>query len=297
MTDFSAELFRTFYPIFEMVTNLAANRLMKYIVLRVCVALVFLVVSIQTACAQIIRFGVKAGPQLSWVAVDDPKYKSVATVRPTAGFHAGAVVAFKVKDRYFLNTEYIYSQKGKIARGKIDPNLKDRAVYHHIDIPVLFSMHFKGNLTKSRQFKWYIAAGPNTSYWLGGKGVIQSGDLIENGFSNLKYKMAFGTRPDHNRPDLLYIKDAKRLQFGMSVGAGLLLEPARNQKVMIDFRYEIGHTRLGTPQSSQFLVPADYQDSLKGRNKGIRLSLVYLFEFSSDRKERNKGKSTIDSQK
>jgi hypothetical protein len=268
---------------------------MKYIIWTKCIAVLIVVASIETSNAQVIRAGVKAGPQLSWVAVDDPKYKAVGSIRPTAGFHAGLVLAFKVKDRYFLNTEYIYSQKGKNVHGKSDPNLNDRVIYHHIDIPVLFSMHFKGKLTKTRQFKWYINAGPNTSYWLGGKGVIKSGDLIENGFSELKYKIAFGSRPDHNNPDILYVKDVKRLQFGMSIGGGLLLEPADKQKVLIDFRYEIGHTRIGTPQSSQFLIPADYQDSLKGRNKGIRLSVVYLFEFTSDRKERNKGKSTIDS--
>ena len=267
---------------------------MKYIVWRKCIAGLLVFMSVEITSAQIIRVGAKAGPQLSWFAVDDPKYNTVATVRPIAGFHAGLVFAFKVKDRYFLNTEFIYSQKGKTVVGKIDPYLNDKVVYHHIDIPVLFSMHFKGKLAKTRQFKWYINAGPNTSYWLGGKGVIKSGDLIENSISELKYKIAFGTRPDHNNPDILYIKDVKRLQFGMNIGGGILLEPAPKQKIMIDFRYEIGHTRIGTPESSQFLIPADYQDSLKGRNKGIRLSLVYLFEFSSDRKARNKGKSTID---
>ena len=249
--------------------------------------------SIQITSAQIIRAGFKAGPQLSWFTVDDPTFKTVAKVHPMVGFHAGAVLAFKVKDRYFLNTEYIYSQKGKNVTGKIDPNLNDKVIYRHIDIPILFSMHFKGKLAKTRQFKWYINAGPNTSYWLGGKGVVKAGDLIENGIPELKYKIAFGTRPDHNNPDILYIKDAKRLQFGMNVGGGILLEPGGKQKVMIDFRYEIGHTRIGTPESSQFLIPSDYQDNLKGRNKGIRLSIVYLIEFSSDKKELNKGKSTI----
>jgi hypothetical protein len=266
---------------------------MKPIFWRSCIAGLILITSIETTSAQIIRAGVKAGPQLSWVDVDDPKYKTVASVRPIAGFHAGLVLGFKVKDRYFLNTELMYSQKGKIAVGKIDPNLHDKVVYHHIDIPVLFSMHFKGKLQKTKQFKWYINAGPNTSYWLGGKGVIKSGDLIENFMSELKYKIAFGSRPDHNNADILYIKDAKRLQFGMSIGGGLLLEPGNKQKVMIDFRYEIGHTRVGTPESSQFLIPSDYKDSLKARNKGIRLSLIYLLEFTSDRKERNKGKSTV----
>ncbi len=255
--------------------------------------ILLLILSSKVSPAQIIRAGVTAGPQLSWVTIDDPKFKSVAKVNPIPGFRAGAVLAFKVKDRYFLNTEYIYSQKGKNVIGKIDPDLNDKVIYRHIDIPILFSMHFKGKVTNARQFKWYINAGPNTSYWLGGKGRIEAGDLIENGMKELKYKIAFGTRQDHNNPEILYIKDAKRLQFGMNVGAGILLEPGNNQKVIIDFRYEIGHTRIGNETSSQFLIPSDYQDSMKGRNKGLRFSLIYLYEFSSDKKTRNRGKSTI----
>jgi len=265
--------------------------------LKYCLTVLLLLASGAMTFGQIIRAGITAGPQLSWVTVDDPKYNAIAKVHPIPGFHAGAVIAFKVKDRYFLTTEYIYSQKGKSVTGKIDPDLSDKVIYRHIDIPILFSMHFKGKLGESRQFKWYINAGPNTSYWLGGNGVIRAGDLIENGIPELKYKIAFGTRTDHNNPDILYIKDANRLQFGMNVGAGLVLEPGGKQKVLVDLRYEIGHTQLGNAGSSQFLIPSDYQDNLKGRNKGIRLSLIYLVEFSSDRKEVNKGKSTINLKK
>ncbi len=293
MLNFSVKNLLNFSLTNNWATNLPTVNTMKVIIWKNCLVLLLLISTIEVATGQIIRAGFKAGPQLSWVTVDDPKFKEVGKVRPIPGFHAGAVIAFKVKDRYFLNTEYIYSQKGKNVTGKIDPDLNDKVIYRHIDIPILFAMHFKGNLAKTRQFKWYINAGPNTSYWLGGKGVINSGDLIENGKQELKYKIAFGTRPDYNDADILYIKDAKRLQFGMNVGGGILLEPGKKQKVMIDFRYEIGHTQLGNAQSSQFIIPADYQDNLKGRNKGIRLSIVYLFEFSSDKKELNKGKSTI----
>ena len=261
--------------------------------LKNCLTGLLLLVCFITASAQIIRTGIKAGPQLSWVTVDDPAFKSVAEVHPIAGFHVGGVVQFKVMDRYFLNTELIYSQKGKNVTGKIDPHLNDKVIYRHVDLPILFAMHFKGKLSEARKFKWYLNAGPNISYWLGGRGTINAGDLIENSVPSLDYKIKFGTRPDHNNADILYIKDANRLQFGMNIGGGILLEPAPKQKVMIDFRYEIGHTRIGTPESSQFLIPSDYQDSLKGRNKGLRLSLIYLFEFSSAKRDMNKGKSTI----
>jgi len=255
-------------------------------------AVMLAVTGLNPCNGQIIRVGVKAGPQLSWFKSDDPKYRAVADIKPVIGFHAGAVISFKVKDRYFLTTELIYSQKGKVATGKVDPDLNDKVTYHHIDLPVLFAYHFKGHIAKTREFKWYVNAGPNISYWLGGRGVIESGDIKENHLSEVKYKIKFGERPNNNDIDILYIKEAQRLQFGMNVGAGIILEPGGNRKVMVDLRYEIGHTRIGTPESSQFLVAADYQDNLKGRNKGLRLSIVYLLEFSTRSADINKGKST-----
>jgi hypothetical protein len=81
--------------------------------LKNCLTGVLLVLCLGTSSAQIIRAGIKAGPNLSWVTVDDPTFKSVADVHPIPGFHVGGVIQFKVKDRYFLNTEYIYSQKGR----------------------------------------------------------------------------------------------------------------------------------------------------------------------------------------
>ena len=136
--------------------------------LKNCLTGLLLLVCFATASAQIIRAGITAGPQLSWVTVDDPAFNSVAEVHPIPGFHAGGVFQFKVMDRYFLNTELIYSQKGKNVTGKIDPHLNDKVIYRHIDLPILFAMHFKGKLSETRKFKWYLNAGPNISYWLGG---------------------------------------------------------------------------------------------------------------------------------
>ena len=53
-------------------------------------------------------------------------------------------------------------------------------------------MHFKAKLSDTRQFKWYINAGPNISYWLGGKGKINAAELVENGEHPLNYKIEFG---------------------------------------------------------------------------------------------------------
>ncbi|HEX6227281.1 MAG TPA: hypothetical protein VFZ52_22850, partial [Chryseolinea sp.] len=68
---------------------------MKYIVWRKSIAGLLIFACVEITSAQIIRVGAKVGPQMSWFAVDDPKYNSVASVRPMVGFHAGLVVAFK----------------------------------------------------------------------------------------------------------------------------------------------------------------------------------------------------------
>jgi hypothetical protein len=68
---------------------------MKSMNLKNSIAGLVFLLSIEGAYAQIIRAGIKAGPQFSWVTVDDPKFNSVAEVHPMAGFHAGLVLLLK----------------------------------------------------------------------------------------------------------------------------------------------------------------------------------------------------------
>ncbi len=245
----------------------------------------------QISEAQIVRLGFKAGPRMSWMKLDDAKQKSIVSVRPTMGFAVGGVASFKVKDRYFLHTELNYATKGKFTTGKIDPLLEDRVIYHYLDLPAMFSLQFKAHTKGDKQFKWYVGVGPNVSYWLGGKGVIKAGDLYENAIKKLDYTIAFGDRPNADRPDKMFVEGDNRLQFGLIAGGGILLEPGGNRKIMVDLRFEAGHTQLG--EKGDFLIPTDYDDNLNARNMGVSLSIIYLFEFNLDPNVRNKGKSTI----
>lgn len=259
------------------------------------VAIVFILMitlQFQTSSAQIIRAGFTAGAQLSWVRLDDSSFRDSVSISPVPGFRVGGVLSFKVKDRYFLHTEYVYSQKGKIARGKIDDQLKDEVTYRYLEVPILFTMHFKGTIGKDRQFKWYVGAGPNISYMLGGKGTIASGELKEDGVDKLDYKIYFENRPDNTLySGNVYYPVVNRFQFGLDVGAGLLLEPFEGHKVMIDLRYGFDQTRISRDANADYQRPADYDDNLRQRNRSIRASVIYLLEYNLDKKERNKGKS------
>jgi opacity protein-like surface antigen len=241
--------------------------------------------------AQIIHAGFKAGASLNWVRFDNPSFGDTVKTSPFPGFDVGGVVSFKVRDRYFLHTEYVYSQKGKILQGKIDPLLHDKVTYHYFEIPVLFTMHFESKVGKSREFKWYLGAGPNVSYWISGNGQLRSSDLEENFIDQIDYKVVFGERLDTQHPRDIYYPNANRLQFGLNIGAGLMFEPGVRNKVMVDFRYGFDQTRLGKGLAD-YQIPADYDDNLRVRNWGFKASIIYLTEFNLDKKSRNKGKST-----
>src|SRR5690606_33628320 len=95
--------------------------------------------------AQVVQLGLKAGYQLSWVNTDDQLRKDAFQNKPVSGFNAGAVVSFKVRERFFLHTEYIYSTKGtkvtmrKNAPGqRYDSLFSEKVVYSYAEVPVIF---------------------------------------------------------------------------------------------------------------------------------------------------------------
>lgn len=250
--------------------------------------------------SQVVYAGVKSGFNFSWIKHDDKSsaYKDQFRILPVPGFNAGLVASFKIKDRYFLQTELLFSTKGKLVKGKIDSQLKDRVTYHYIEVPLLYNIYFDAKLKMKniKRFKWYAGIGPNFSYWLGGRGSIYSGEFPEYRFPKQHYKLRFGERgEDYSETDVVYIKDAKRFQLGVNIGGGILLEPNDRRKIMVDLRFELGHTWLGNANSADYVIPVDYKEAgnLKDRNMGLRLSVMYCFAFSTDKKIRNKGKSTI----
>lgn len=255
---------------------------------------VFICLGWHAASAQILQYGIKAGPQLTWVAVDDKSFKDQVSIHPRMGYNAGFVLSFKVKDRYFFHTEYIYSTKGKVNRGRIDKQLEDRITYNYLELPMLYNIQFKGKVGSTRQFKWYAGAGPLLSYWLGGKGHLNSLEFIENNFPPIEYVIRFGERgEDIGEVEAIFMKDVKRLQLGFNLGGGIMLEPTNGGKVMFDARLDLGHTWMGTPGSADYVLPVTYDDNLKVRNMAVRFSVMYLFERNTDKKVRNKGKSNV----
>jgi hypothetical protein len=243
----------------------------------------------QLSSAQIL-VGPTAGGQYSWISFDDKDNKALYKVKPRPGYHAGLALSFQVRKRFFLHTSFLYSTKGKIIEGKEDKLLRNRVRYSYIDIPVLYTVDFKAKLGKLKEFKYYVGIGPNISYWLGGKGKIASSDLHESLVFEKSYKIAFNETLEETGSKEMTIEDPNRIQLGLNLGAGLIFEPFGFQKFMFTVRYELGHSFFSRTSGGVF-NDTYYQDVLRSRNQGLRMSLAYLVDLRVE--DRKKGRSTI----
>ena len=237
--------------------------------------------------------GPEIGVNYSWTSLRDDDLNDRFKMKAIPGFHAGGRVAFKVRNRFFLHASLLYSTKGRTLTGKMDPLLKSTATYSYIDMPINYTVDFRSKL-KGKEFKYFFGIGPNVSYWLGGKGKFFSSELEENNQDQISYKIKFGSIDENDgEAGRLSVERANRLQLGLNVIAGAVFEPAYKQRFILTMRYELGHSYLARKDGE--LMNLYFEEPLKSRNLGFRVSIAYLLDLKTE--ERNKGKSTIDPRK
>lgn len=253
------------------------------------VFILLLLVPDHTSEAQV-YLGPVAGPNISWVSINDEEQREVFNVRPRLGFHAGVHASFKVRNRFFLHSSLIYSQKGKSVKNEFDRLYTHKVRYDFIEIPILYAVDFKGSIGGNKEFKWYVGAGPNISYWLGGKGTLSSSGLTEITIDELQYKIAFRKNPEFAGSDQMAVEEPSRVQLGLNLGAGIVFEPIVHTKVMFNVRYELGHSFLSKTTDGAFSFTHE-TDPMRVRNQGVRMSFIFMRDLRLD--QRKKGKSTI----
>jgi hypothetical protein len=252
-----------------------------------------------------ILIGPVIGGHADWVTFKDKDVKSQYNQGTFWGYSAGASVSFRVRKKFFLQTSLLYSRKGKTLREKssnvgYDGDFLNKAKYNYIEMPILYTIEFKGKLGKksNREFKWYVGAGPTVSYWLGGKGVLSDGDLVEVNVQSLPYKITFGKDQEDVKAGEMNVQDANRIQLALNVSTGLILEPVGFNKIMVAARFEFGHSYFSRTSDGYFGgFDGDlyYADDLQVRMQNVSLSLFYYIDLKTDQK--NKGKSTIKTKK
>ncbi len=244
-----------------------------------------------------VLIGPVLGGQVTWIAFSNDDSKESYQAEPVVGFHAGASLSFRAHKRYFLHTSLLYVQRGKEIRGNVDPLLVNSTTLRYIDMPILYTAEFKSRIGQNKEFKWYLGAGPNISYWLGGRGTLASSDLYENLINppdyKIDYRITFKKPEEDVQPGTMNVADPNRFQFGLNVSAGIVLEPAPRQRFMLTTRYMYGHSFYSRTSKGDFGLPGTeyYEDDLQIRNQEVVLSLHYFFDLNTA--ERNKGKSTL----
>lgn len=245
-----------------------------------------------TAFSQIL-VGPEVGVNYSWASFREGDLKDRFRMSPVMGFHAGGHLAFKVRNRFFLHASLLYSTKGRTLDGKFDELLNNTAKYNYIDMPINYTVDFRGKIGKNKEFKYFIGIGPNLSYWLGGKGKFYNSDLEDDFRDPISYKIVFKSPDDDQPEDEMRVERPNRLQLGLNLIAGMVFEPWPKQRLMFSLRYERGHSYLAKTNGEFSNVY--FSDPLKSRNQGFRISLAYLYDLKTE--ERKKGKSTIDKRK
>src|SRR5688500_18602653 len=221
-------------------------------------------------------------------------------IHPGFGYNVGASVSFRVRKRFFLQTSVLYSRKVKKIEEKqidsfYDADFSNELKLNYLEMPILYTAEFKGKLGKksNREFKWYLGVGPTVSYWLGGKGVLTDGDLLELNVNSLPYKVTFDKNKEEVKRGEMNVDDANRIQLALNVSTGLILEPVGFNKIMVALRYEFGHSYI-SPTSDGYFGGFDgdlyYTDELQIRMHTLNLSLQYFIDLKTD--QRNKGRST-----
>lgn len=210
-------------------------------------------------------------------------------------------VGFRVRKRFFLHFALQYSTKGRILELK-DPegtnnpynvqNLRDKVRYNYIDLPIVYTVDFKGKIGANKEFKYNLGIGPVLSYWLGGKGTIENNDTYEFSTGIVPYKVVFHKDPTQGTDNEMIIQNPNRLQLGLNVTGSIIFEPTPGKHLMLTVRYEMGGTFLSTKSNGQ-INPTIFQEPLTSHNRGFRVSLAYLLDLKTDQRKKGKSTSTI----
>jgi hypothetical protein len=238
--------------------------------------------------------------RVSTVSFFETRNKADFNARPGLGFDAGLMVSRRMKEKYILNAQLLYSHKTKLVVGESDPLYKNKLVGRYLELPIAYTLEFKRNMGEthaglSKTYKWFVGAGPTVSYWMGGKGKLQSSELKEVFIDHLDYKVTFNKNNNEltseNAGNTLNVTDPKRFQFSLNFTGGVALEPVGFQKIVIAAHLEIGQTFFSEENLGFFPGSEVDFDPQRSRFHSLRFSVGYLFDTQIEKRKR--GKSTI----
>lgn len=252
-------------------------------------------------------FGPKVGYHYTIHDYQDPNYRDDYKISNNHNFELGVAVTYTATDRYAVHGELYYEGVGNRVQNKKDFVVDSKSNFNYISAPILFRVSMGHS-----PVHWYLNGGPKVSLWLGGKGQLANGDLSEFEESKLdkdgyfNYKIGFRRSTAGGVDNGVYfVNEANRIQYSLTAGGGFYLDLANGARVMVDFRYNWGHSNMGfnldpQEQDGTFIMAgnntniptAGYLENYEYSNNTISFSVGYMFEYNTSFKR--KGSSTSD---
>ena len=226
------------------------------------ICLSFLLLFSYVLCNGQLLVGPKIGLHAGQVQFEKASFKSQFDPNYKVGFNLGGAITFPVIEPFSLHAELLFTGKGKKVT-IVEESIKNVANYFYLEMPIMMRIEVWP------QKNVFVGVGPNLSYWMGGTGKI---DDLETPANFTPYNLHFG---QNDSPNDLQVTAANRLQLGLVFGLGTLIDINDERKLLIEARFEMGHSFLGT-ENGAYIEGLEFQDNLESKHQLLSLNFGYF---------------------
>lgn len=232
-------------------------------------------------------FGPKIGGQFTKHSYQAKDYSKQYDVDKDLNWHAGFALQYTTEQRFAVHTELIYQKVRNRVRNKVDTAVLD----HRTDYTFLTtSMHGRFAFMEG-VVSLYGLFGPRLSYWVNGSGSYVSQEASDNfGVPGGSYTVEFSDNLGGAGNQTLVVPRPNRLQYGLDVGIGTLIDLASGQRLAVEVKYGIGHSNMGFNDDLELVEGITYKPNIQFANDMVVFSVSYLFGYNPT--DRRKGSST-----
>lgn len=204
-------------------------------------------------------------------------------------YFGGWSYTYEAHENLGFHSELYYSRKGKAQRYDSDFTrvVEHRNYFHYIEAPLLLRLSLP---LGRRKAKWFVNAGPQISYWIGGRGQMRAYEAFGiDQIEEINYRIRF--KPETGSNDDLTIEAANRLQFALAVGGGISIPLDRKgNQISVNLRYVRGTTHMAGNESFE-VGATGIEEYLGYKYDAFQISTAYLIPV--DLLNLRRGKSTF----
>ena len=226
----------------------------------------------QTTFGQV-GIGIKGGLNLSGISGADDQLKNQGNSETAdvnkPGFHGGLVFKFGITEKFAIQPEVLFSQKGGKTTfkntyvsntGTVTAEGHNITSYNYLEVPILLKLTLGDG-----DFKYFINAGPSLGYLVGGQTKYKVTGVEETSKDINLEEETIGTYKVRNN----------RFDVGVAAGLGVSLD-AGPGSVFLEARYVAGFSDI------RKVTSGTEPNHVKTMNRNTMISLGYMFKFGGE---------------